>query len=62
MINEFEKLLKQNNMKYISKIATPIFLFIYMHIGLTRFLEFDVLNAKYSLNKNFIKDIPYRLG
>ena len=46
---DFKKLLKQEDVKNISKIATPILLTIGMHIGSTRFLELGFPNAKYDL-------------
>ncbi len=46
--NNFEKLLKQEDVENTSKVATPIFLTIGMYIRLTRFLEVSPPNAEYN--------------
>ena len=45
--NNFEKQLEQEDAKNISKVATPIFLTIGMHIRPTRLLEVGSPNTKY---------------
>ena len=46
-ISDFDKLIEQNGNKNIAKIATPIFLIIIMHIGLTKLLEDGATTTNY---------------
>lgn len=49
--NNFEKLLKQENAKNTSKVATSILVTIDMYIWLSYLLEVGPLNAKYDLER-----------
>lgn len=54
-INKFEKLLKQEVVKNISKVATIILLIISMHIEPTKLLEVGPSNTKYDLEERLCK-------
>lgn len=51
MINNFENLLKSKDVKNTSKVATPIFFTIGIHIGPTRLLKVGLPNAEYDLEE-----------
>ena len=52
IVNNFKKLLKEKNgLENTSVITTPILIKIEIHIGLTEFLDNNILNVMISLKK-----------
>ena len=49
--NDLEKVLDQESAENISMIITLIFLVLYMHIGLTTFLEDRIFNVKFDIDE-----------